>query len=127
MLLIDMQNFRIIPLIQTIYYTITAVWPLLHIQSFMDVTGEKTDVWLVKTVSLLLLPYCFLLLYLTVNYKRNFIIVIAIMICCLGLAAVEGYYYFRKVIKWVYLVDAIIQMIFFGYWIHHIKINSKVK
>lgn len=122
-----MRKFRIIPLLQTLYYTITAVWPLLHIHSFVWVTGGKTDIWLVKTVSVLLLPYCFLLLYLTVNQKRNFIIVISVMICCLGLAVVEAYYYFRGVIKWVYLADAVIQLAFLGYWTRYIVINSKEK
>lgn len=120
-----MQKFRIIPLLQTLYYTITAVWPLLHIHSFVWVTGGKTDIWLVKTVSVLLLPYCFLLLYLTVNPKKNYAIVISIMICCLGLAVVEAYYYFRGVIKWVYLADAVIQLAFLGYWTRYIIINSK--
>lgn len=122
-----MQKFRMIPLLQTLYYTITAVWPLLHIHSFVWVTGGKTDIWLVKTVSVLLLPYCFLLLYLTVNQKRNFVIVISVMICCLGLAAVEAYYYFRGVVKWVYVADAAIQLAFLGYWFRYIIINSKEK
>jgi hypothetical protein len=42
--------------VQAIYYLLTALWGLFHIESFMAVTGPKTDVWLVKTVSVLIIP-----------------------------------------------------------------------
>ncbi|HEX8310415.1 MAG TPA: hypothetical protein VF614_03790 [Chthoniobacteraceae bacterium] len=35
------------------FYVITGVWPLVHISSFLAVTGPKTDLWLVRTVGLL--------------------------------------------------------------------------
>jgi hypothetical protein len=40
-------------LIQAVYFLITGIWPLLHIESFMKVTGPKRDLWLVKTVGVL--------------------------------------------------------------------------
>lgn len=40
---------------QSGFYVLGALWALLGIESFMAVTGPKTDVWLVKTVALLLL------------------------------------------------------------------------
>ena len=39
---------------QGIYYAVAGIWPILHIDSFMMVTGPKTDIWLVHTVGLLL-------------------------------------------------------------------------
>ncbi|VTR52312.1 Uncharacterised protein [Sphingobacterium thalpophilum] len=39
--------------IQGIYYCLTGIWPVIHISSFMAVTGPKTDLWLVKMVGLL--------------------------------------------------------------------------
>jgi hypothetical protein len=38
---------------QGAYYLATGVWPLLHMRSFLAVTGPKTDLWLVKTVGAL--------------------------------------------------------------------------
>jgi hypothetical protein len=35
------------------YYFITGLWPLLHLPSFVAVTGPKDDYWLVKLVALL--------------------------------------------------------------------------
>lgn len=107
-----MRNFNTIPFLQAVYYLLTAVWPLIHIESFMFVTGPKTDIWLVKTVSLLLLPYSLLLVYLTVSPKKNLIIMVAILLCCLSLIIIDLYYYFRKVIKWVYLIDCFFQAFF---------------
>lgn len=40
--------------VHSIYYTLTGIWPLVHIASFLWVTGPKTDVWLVRTVAGLL-------------------------------------------------------------------------
>ena len=36
---------------QGLYFLVTAIWPLVHIASFMKVTGPKRDIWLVKTVA----------------------------------------------------------------------------
>ncbi|MFL6198178.1 MAG: hypothetical protein ACJ76J_03290 [Thermoanaerobaculia bacterium] len=40
--------------IQGIFYFVTGVWPLVSIGTFMMVTGPKVDLWLVKTVGLLI-------------------------------------------------------------------------
>jgi len=38
---------------QAIYYIITSLWALAGIRSFQKVTGPKVDIWLVKTVGVL--------------------------------------------------------------------------
>jgi hypothetical protein len=48
------KRIRAICLLQGIYYFITGVWPLLHIESFIWLSGPKYDIWLVKTVSIIL-------------------------------------------------------------------------
>ena len=37
------------------YYLVTGIWPVSGIESFQKVSGRKTDIWLVKTVTLLIL------------------------------------------------------------------------
>jgi hypothetical protein len=49
-----MKAVSYILLVQGIYWLVTGVWGLVDIVSFMKVTGPKTDVWLVKTVSVLI-------------------------------------------------------------------------
>jgi hypothetical protein len=39
--------------VQGLCYLLTGIWPLIHIYSFVWVTGYKTDIWLVKMVALL--------------------------------------------------------------------------
>ena len=51
--------------VQGLYTQATALWGLLHIESFMTVPGPKTDVWLVKTVSVLLVAIAVTLLTFT--------------------------------------------------------------
>ena len=48
-----MKPYRLLLRLQGIFYLLTGIWPVLHIESFMAVTGPKTDIWLVKTVGLL--------------------------------------------------------------------------
>lgn len=40
--------------LQGIFYLLTGLWPLLHMPSFLAVTGPKVDLWLVKTVGVLI-------------------------------------------------------------------------
>jgi len=44
-----------VALAQGSYYVLTGVWSLVHIRSFQAVTGPKTDLWLVKTVGVLVI------------------------------------------------------------------------
>lgn len=44
---------RYVCLTQGIYFMLAGVWPLVNIHSFEVITGPKVDVWLVKTVGLL--------------------------------------------------------------------------
>lgn len=39
---------------QGLYFLVTGIWPLVHIKSFQWVTGPKVDLWLVKTVGVLI-------------------------------------------------------------------------
>ncbi|PJJ67431.1 hypothetical protein [Chryseobacterium geocarposphaerae] len=119
-----MKKFKIFPCFQAIYYLFTSIWPLIHMKSFLMVTGEKTDLWLVKTVGILLLPYCLLLFYLTFNDKKNPVIILSIIFCCLGLFIIDIYYYLNGVINGSYLIDAGFQLLFMGYWLYFLSIRK---
>ncbi|MGC5745694.1 hypothetical protein [Chryseobacterium sp. NFX27] len=119
-----MEKKQIIPFLQGLYFIITGIWPLVHIESFLYVTGPKTDIWLVKTVGLLILPYSILCFYAACIPKRRPVIALVNMMCCFGLAGVDLYYYLRNVISWVYLIDFALETAFFIYWIFYL-FNSK--
>jgi len=52
-----------VALVQGIYFLVTGIWPLLSIRTFLAVTGPKTDLWLVKTVGLILAVIGAVLIY----------------------------------------------------------------
>ena len=39
---------------QGLYFLVTGLWPLFHMPSFLAMTGPKVDLWLVKTVGVLI-------------------------------------------------------------------------
>ena len=94
--------------IQGIYYLMTGLWPLLHLQSFLWVTGPKQDVWLVKLVGLL-----------AITIGANLLARQSVLLACmtaLSFAAIDTFYAFNGTISQAYLIDATIQLIFIG-WI----------
>jgi|SRR5690606_5608045 len=111
------QKFWIFPFVQGLYFLITAIWPMLDIESFMKVTGPKTDVWLVISVSYLLIPYTLICLRTAFNRNEtNQLIKLNMILVSVFLAGVEFYYYLNGTIRWVYAVDGIFQLIFAGWW-----------
>src|SRR5690606_8858345 len=63
--------YSVLSKVQGIYTLITAVWPIADIDSFMEVTGPKTDVWLVKTVAAILIPVGLCFIFAS-KVKRDF-------------------------------------------------------
>lgn len=118
----DKNRILWLPLIQGIYFLITAIWPLIDIESFMLVTGPKTDVWLVRTVSVLLIPYTLICFWIALKPRLiSKIIIIIMTLMSLGLAIIELIYYLNGTIKWLYGADAVLQLIFMIWWIFQIK------
>jgi hypothetical protein len=97
---------RKLALIQGLFYLATGVWPLLDIVSFQEVTGPKTDLWLVRTVGVLVAVVGAVLL-LSYRSRRlaDELIVLAVG-CALGLAAIDLIYSLSGRISAVYLADA---------------------
>jgi hypothetical protein len=110
--------YSILLWVQGVYTLLTALWGLVDIKSFMRVTGPKTDIWLVKTVSVLLLPitFCFFAA-LFLNMPFLSVSIIGIMTTA-GLAAIDFYYTANRTIKWVYALDGIVDVLFLLTWIY---------
>lgn len=110
--------YKVTLLVQAIYSLITAVWGIVDIDSFMKVTGEKADIWLVKTVSVLLLAISLtLLIHLWLKGKPITAIVLALLTAA-GLAAIDFYYTAKNEFKSVYAIDGIAETIFCISWIY---------
>jgi hypothetical protein len=96
-------------LFQGYYYVATGIWPVVDIHSFLQVTGYKTDIWLVKMVGLLTLSIGITILAGT-RFVQQLIIILAVSSAASYLF-IDVYYYFAGVIPKVYLADAAIELV----------------
>lgn len=93
------------------YTLLTAVWPIVHIKSFMDVSGYKTDIWLVKTVGILLAAIAVCLL-LSISSKENFPVAVLGLFTAAGMAYVDFFYALNDTIPDIYMADGAVEILF---------------
>jgi hypothetical protein len=114
----DEKLFTLLLWIQGLYTVLTALWGLLHIKSFMIVTGPKNDIWLVKTVSVVLLAIgCTFITHAITRNAKSPAIVLGLF-TSFGLAVIDFYYATADMISPVYMADGIIETIFGAVWIY---------
>ena len=97
-------------LIQGIFYVATGVWPLIDIVSFQVVTGPKTDLWLVKTVGVLVTVIGLVLLSAGRSRRITAEMVLLAVGSALGLAGIDLIYALSGRISAVYLADAVVEI-----------------
>ncbi len=105
--------------IQGIYYFVSGIWPLLHMGSFMKITGPKTDQWLVKTVGILIAVIAVSLLFDAFGNAIRYSTFLLAFGNALGLTLIEIVYVAKKVISPVYLLDAVAEVILMLLWIYY--------
>jgi hypothetical protein len=97
---------RLLATFQGLYYLITGLWPVISIDSFQAVTGDKTDLWLVKTVGLLIAVIGVAIF----RARRRPTLFPEMLIVAAGsalaLGTIDVLYSARGVISPVYLLDA---------------------
>jgi hypothetical protein len=99
-------------ILQGLYFLVTGIWPLLHIRSFMAITGPKVDIWLVRTFGALV-AVCGAAILSGVAGKR-----VTDEMRSLGagsatvLAMSDLYYVAKGRIAPTYLLDALTEVIF---------------
>lgn len=104
-------------LLQGVYFVAGGVWPLLHMNSFLALTGQKTDLWLVKTVGMLLAVMGISLVLSGMRANVSPEIRWLAAGGALALAAVEVVYVLTATISPVYLLDALVELGFVSLWI----------
>jgi energy-converting hydrogenase Eha subunit E len=113
-----MKLYKTILIIQGIYTSITALWAIVDIGSFMKVTGPKNDIWLVKTLSVILLAIGLTFISHSFQHKISLPAITLALSTSLSLAIIDFHYVSEGVISRVYSADGIIQVIFFVFWIY---------
>ena len=104
----------LLALVQGVFYTATGLWSLVDLDSFMAVTGPKTDHWLVKTVGLLIAVIGASLLAAAARPSRGSKILGAGSAAALG--GVDVVYALKGRISKIYLADAVVEALLVGLW-----------
>ncbi|RJQ65710.1 MAG: hypothetical protein C4519_27390 [Desulfobacteraceae bacterium] len=107
---------RFVVWIQGLYYLVMGLWPVLNIGSFEEVTGPKTDLWLVKTVGILIVVCGFVLVLSA--YRRRIRLEVAFLGIGIALALIiiELVYVTIGTISPIYLLDAVVQALLIVGW-----------
>ena len=105
-----------IALVQGLYFLVTGVWPLLSMRTFLLVTGHKTDLWLVKTVGVILAVIGAVLLFAWATGAINPPVIALAIGAGLGLAIIEIVYVSKSVISVIYLGDAVVEILLAVWW-----------
>lgn len=103
---------------QALYYLLTGLWPILHMPSFLYVTGPKTDLWLVETVGGMLAVSGSALI---LSQASGGPVTVEIQALAIGDAAVLGfidfYYVSKACIPKIYLLDGVIELFLILSWL----------
>lgn len=103
--------------IHGVYWVAGGMWPIIHMESFLWVTGSKEELWLVRCVALLVILIG-LILFIASHKKR---ITPEIKWLGLGSAAVVSVidilYVIASEIPFVYLLDGITELILVSLWL----------
>src|SRR5438067_835911 len=101
------------------YYIITGLWSLVSIGTFQKVTGPKADLWLVKTVGVLVTVIGAVIGMAArrpSDKPRPEIATLAVG-SALGLAGIDVVYVAKRRIGPVYLLDALAEILLAGAWL----------
>lgn len=95
----------------------TGIWPILHMPSFILVTGEKTDLWLVRTVGGLLAISGVVFFLESRKQKISNSVIVLAMAESAFLIAIDVIYSLSDVISNIYLLDAAAEAALLAIWI----------
>jgi hypothetical protein len=89
----------------------------LDVSSFQLVTGPKVDLWLVRTVGLLLVVLAGA--FFSAAFRRVIVPEIAVIGIgtALALAAIDFIYTFTGRISAIYLLDGLLEIVFLAVWV----------
>jgi hypothetical protein len=111
------RQMRILVIIQGSYYMITALWPLIHIESYMWLVGPITDVWLAKTVATMVIAISITMFFhLSLKTDHRPLILLGIS-SSLAFAYTDTYYTVEGTLSSMYLLDAAAEFLFLISWL----------
>jgi hypothetical protein len=107
---------RVLATVQCAYFLVTGLWPLVHIDSFLAVTGPKDDIWLVETVGVLVAAIGASLGLVAARGQVSAEIVTLAILSALGMGVIDAIYALRGRISTIYLLDALAEAVLVAAW-----------
>ncbi len=102
---------------QGVFYLVTGIWPLVSIGSFQAVTGPKTDLWLVKTVGVLITVVGGVLTMAGIRRQVTAEVQALAIGSAMVFAAIDTVYVARRRISPIYLLDAVAEICLTVLWL----------
>lgn len=103
---------------QGAYFLVTGLWPIISISTFQDITGPKQDIWLVKTFGLLVASIGLAMILAARRRPDYRLLMIFGILSAAALAGADIWYAaLRDVIRFTYLIDALIEIIIVAGWV----------
>lgn len=103
--------------IQAVYFLVTGIWPIVHLRSFMAVTGPKIDKWLVKTVGAIVTVIGVVIGIAALRGTVGIEIFALAAGSAAALGAVDAIYVVKRVIPRIYLADAVAEALLIVAWL----------
>jgi hypothetical protein len=105
-------------LVQGVYYCLFGMWPVVHIDSFIAVTGLKTDLWLVQTLGLIIVLIGSVLCLAEYRRQQSPEVLLIALGSATVLAGIDLFFALAGRISLVYLVDAAVELAIFFLWLY---------
>jgi len=105
-------------LTQGVYYFLIGLWPVLQAGSFLAATGHQTDVWLVRTLGLLLMVIGATLCLAAYRRQRQLEVVLLALASAGALAGIHLWFLVTEHISFVYLVDTLLELGILFVWFY---------
>lgn len=103
-------------LVQGLYWFSAGIWPLLHVRSFLAVTGCKHDTWLVQTLGALIAVIgAALLIAWRVRSRAHETTFLAIASAA-ALMLIDIIFVFNQTISPIYMRDAMLELALILLW-----------
>ena len=102
---------------QGLFYVVTGIWPIVHMPSFLFVTGPKTDLWLVKSFGALLVAVGGVMMVSTLEDRLGLTCKRLGIAVAAALAGADLAFASKGTIAPIYLVDAAVELGFIVAWL----------
>jgi hypothetical protein len=107
----------LLALAQGLYFALTGLWPFASMDTFLRVTGPKTDLWLVHTVGVLVLVVGVVLMIAGARRRVPLELRLLGGGAAFALALVDLVYAGRGRIGPIYLADAVVELALALLWV----------